>query len=125
MATAAVAAAIAPVASSCGSTTKSERARLSARFIERTTSLVAGDTIHERRVGAFDWTSRIGWSVDTTAGTPGATDRTIQIKDVCYERFGNGQWSRSRVSDPSSSCRAEAPDNPATLAKTFHAAASS
>jgi len=123
MATALVAAAIAPVASSCGATTKSGRARLSARFVERTTALVAGDTIHMRTVGGFDWTSRIGWSVNTTAGTPGATVRIIQIKDACYERFGAGQWTRSGAAG--SACGDEAPDNPATLAKTFHAVASS
>jgi hypothetical protein len=122
--TAAVAVAIAPVASSCGSPAKS-RSVSSARYVVRATMWIGSHRIQTRTVGAFDWRRRVGWETETTTGLRGVDYRIVQIENACYERFrGMPRWTRSRAG-AGSACDRLAEGNPATFAKTFRAVASS
>ncbi len=71
----------------------------SARFSERTT--FDDGRIRATR-GAFDWDAMTGWAEEKR--TPGGITRTIQTGDVCFERAGNGPWTRSHASDPEGTC---------------------
>jgi len=88
---------------------------LSARFAEHSTLHVSGDALRMKTVGAFDWTRRRGWSTTTTAGTPAATLRIVQLGDFCWRRFGGGGWRRSRATDVDRLCDAAAFADPATI----------
>ncbi|MDQ3822215.1 MAG: hypothetical protein M3321_03115 [Actinomycetota bacterium] len=80
---------------------RSAPARLSARFVERTTDWMHGVRSVSVTRGAYDWTNRRGYLVER-----GKTysEHVIQIGDACYRRFGPEPWKQVPETDVRDIC---------------------
>lgn len=66
----------------------------SARFVSKESFAFQETTFQETTTGSFDWGTRMGRAVIAGGGQ---TREIIQVGDECYEREGQGEWTRSDV----------------------------